>query len=438
MKKVLGINLKNIFEQEILDYNRVYQNIKNKKMKFLVVNKTATLFCEDGRTFQKSDLSKEEMNELNSLMTKEASEEEFLKIIKPDLFENKKRVEEIDKTLETKSEDFEGKEIFLKYFQIDEFGRVSYKLYESTKEIYLPEDLVVAIKNCLEQKVDILPLVKFWELTVLNPNEDARQGLFKFLKKQNIIITNNGYFVAYRRADIVNSGDSSFSDFITKSCVKIRSQKTSLNRFNVVREDGELKLLNNTTKIFKEFKGENLGVLKELEEQLLNTDEFNKDVLTDNYTKKMRFSLGDVVKIDRRKCDSNPTVECSNGLHVGSFSFVQNGQGFGERVLLCLVNPINVVSVPYRDAHKMRVCEYKIIGVTDNMDDFKDIEESNINKYEHEYIDYEEEVLKGEIQYITLKQDYSKTKELIEERKTLLGKIVHSTSVLLEYLRLKK
>jgi len=73
-----------------------------------------------------------------------------------------------------------------------------------------------------------------------------------------------------------------------------------------------------------------------------------------------------IVSTDRRNVDDNYNQTCSNGLHVCGYSYLGH---FGshesgtDKILVCKVDPKNVVSVPrdYND-QKMRVCEYEIVG----------------------------------------------------------------------------
>lgn len=66
----------------------------------------------------------------------------------------------------------------------------------------------------------------------------------------------------------------------------------------------------------------------------------------------------------RNEVEDNPNITCSKGLHVCSFSYLPEfgSSGGGDRVVVCKVNPRDVVSVPtdYNDA-KMRVCEYEVL-----------------------------------------------------------------------------
>lgn len=68
---------------------------------------------------------------------------------------------------------------------------------------------------------------------------------------------------------------------------------------------------------------------------------------------------GSIVRMDRSAVQHDPSVACGTGLHVGSLSYAR---GFGQIVLVCLVDPVDVVSVPSDcQSQKMRVCQYEVI-----------------------------------------------------------------------------
>jgi len=65
-------------------------------------------------------------------------------------------------------------------------------------------------------------------------------------------------------------------------------------------------------------------------------------------------------RMPRNKISDDPREACHEGFHVGALSYAET---FGPRVVICKVDPENVVSVPYDEsARKMRVCEYEVIG----------------------------------------------------------------------------
>lgn len=82
-------------------------------------------------------------------------------------------------------------------------------------------------------------------------------------------------------------------------------------------------------------------------------------------------SIGTVCKMPRNMVDENSEQTCSAGLHVCSYNYLPNfGSSTGDRVVICEINPRDVVAIPkdYNDT-KMRCCEYKVIGeVTDYRD----------------------------------------------------------------------
>jgi len=87
---------------------------------------------------------------------------------------------------------------------------------------------------------------------------------------------------------------------------------------------------------------------------------------------------GDPVWVPRNQVDEDSSRTCSTGLHVASKAYLSHY--FGDRIVLCKVNPENIVSVP-NDYYsvtdggevkaKMRVCEYQVIAdVTESMKDY--------------------------------------------------------------------
>jgi len=82
---------------------------------------------------------------------------------------------------------------------------------------------------------------------------------------------------------------------------------------------------------------------------------------TDCHTGEIDNSVGCVVEMPREDVNPNRNETCSRGLHVCSISYL--GSFSGEHIMICKINPKDVVSVPsdYNNA-KMRVCRYEVIG----------------------------------------------------------------------------
>lgn len=95
------------------------------------------------------------------------------------------------------------------------------------------------------------------------------------------------------------------------------------------------------------------------------TSEF-KDI----YTKTFDNSVGTTVSVSRNEVDEDSDRTCSHGLHVAAFDYACNHFGSDnstqDKLLYVEVNPKDVVAVPkdYNN-QKMRVCEYKVLGVCD-------------------------------------------------------------------------
>lgn len=75
-------------------------------------------------------------------------------------------------------------------------------------------------------------------------------------------------------------------------------------------------------------------------------------------------SVGAKPRVAAWQVEADRDQTCAKGLHVCSRAYLPNfGNGPGNRVVICKVNPADVVAVP-RDYNnsKMRVCGYEVIG----------------------------------------------------------------------------
>lgn len=84
----------------------------------------------------------------------------------------------------------------------------------------------------------------------------------------------------------------------------------------------------------------------------------------DVYTGTIDNKVGAVVDYPRNKISDDPREACHEGLHVGAVSYARTFGGSDNRVVICKVNPKDVVSVPYDySCMKMRVCHYEVVGL---------------------------------------------------------------------------
>lgn len=80
-------------------------------------------------------------------------------------------------------------------------------------------------------------------------------------------------------------------------------------------------------------------------------------------TNSMDNSVGALVTMDRSKCDSDPNMTCSTGLHVASCNYAW-AHGNGGHKICVKVNPKDVVAIPtdYNN-QKMRCCAFIVVAV---------------------------------------------------------------------------
>lgn len=90
-----------------------------------------------------------------------------------------------------------------------------------------------------------------------------------------------------------------------------------------------------------------------------NVDRTPEDgVYTDHHSHSFKIRIGEVVRMDRSKCDPVQENQCSTGLHVGGAGWLKEHY-FGDIGLAVLVNPADVVAVPYDSEYgKLRTCAY--------------------------------------------------------------------------------
>lgn len=102
----------------------------------------------------------------------------------------------------------------------------------------------------------------------------------------------------------------------------------------------------------------------------------------DIYSGSIDNSVGEVVEVDRSKVDSNRNKHCGAGLHVGAIDYVTSYGGInldshddndsdgGNQIVICKVNPADVVSVP-SDARfqKLRACRYEVVAIFEDVFD---------------------------------------------------------------------
>ena len=148
--------------------------------------------------------------------------------------------------------------------------------------------IVDTILGLISEGFDMKPMVRFLENLNKNPSYRAVQELYGFLEYGKLPITEDGYFLTYKK----------------------------------VRQD-------------------------------------YKDIHSGTFDN----SVGAICEMPRHKVDDNSSNTCSAGLHVCSYEYTKHFGNSDSRLVLCKVNPADVVSIPvdYNNT-KMRTCKYEVVA----------------------------------------------------------------------------
>ena len=83
----------------------------------------------------------------------------------------------------------------------------------------------------------------------------------------------------------------------------------------------------------------------------------------DHYTKKIDNSPGaQIPRFERNQVDDNPNNDCSYGYHIGSKKYASSFH-VGSPIIACIVDPADIICVPYADCGKVRVTYYEPIKI---------------------------------------------------------------------------
>lgn len=92
-----------------------------------------------------------------------------------------------------------------------------------------------------------------------------------------------------------------------------------------------------------------------------NTGEIDTNgnpIYTDHYSGSTRIVIGEMVCLDRSKCDTDSNVTCSCGLHCAGAGWLDKNY-YGNVGIVTLINPADVVAVPKESNYgKLRTCAY--------------------------------------------------------------------------------
>jgi hypothetical protein len=212
----------------------------------------------------------------------------------------------------------------------------------------IPELLAERILDFLENDLPVSALVKFWKNCLLNPDRPAVGQLYRFLEHNGHPITENGYFLAYKRVEVKTKYDTKTGDVLS----------------SIIGYDED----------------SGAPIYAPISDAMIFTS-------VHKGTHGSKIKVGEAVSMPREECDNDPYRTCSAGLHVGSMSYVGDFGSNDQPVLEVLVNPRHVVSVPvdYNNT-KMRVCQYYPIGICNGErtttfmeNDYKEVDDKQLD-----------------------------------------------------------
>ena len=263
----------------------------------------------------------------------------------------------------------------------------------------VPKTLIEIVEDYHNNGFPLEPIFNFWKLLMINPDTRVRESLFKFITTHDFVLTDKGYMVTYKAVYYKNEKPktSGLDAFVGEQYLRVKSKwGTSPKRYVVYKnlEDNSL----NITKLkaaqkwdVKKKNVEILGNLADIYKAVVNNKvdaaEQDKTIYTDMHTRKMHIELGMPIVMDRKDCDADPAHDCSYGLHVGATKYVESFANTNSAILVCFVNPANVVAVPDYDHSKMRVSEYFPVGLAKFENKKIDIIEQKY--FEEDYCNYE-------------------------------------------------
>lgn len=306
----------------------------------------------------------------------------------------------------------------------------------------VPETLLEVIKEYHENSYPMDAIINFWKLLMINPDKRVRTSLFDFIKTHDFVLTDQGYMVVYKavylKENNVDKAEQKYVEFLSNRYLHVKKTwKEKPDNYIVYKQlagttdpDEYYKITKIKTAekwCEKEKNIEILGKLGELYNAVINqksveTDEDKKVLYTDMYSRKMTIELGVPVRKERKLCDADPAIDCSNGLHCGATKYVEWYANSASAILACFVNPANVVAVPHKDKSKFRTSEYFPFAVATYENGKIDIIEQSY--FEEDYCDYEFAELEKQIAKVKAEELPIETAQKAEVENRPMGELM--------------
>ena len=147
-----------------------------------------------------------------------------------------------------------------------------------------------------------MPLVRFLSKLQKNPSRRSVEELYRFLERNNLTVTSNGNFLAYKA--------------LTSGFYSITAGNAQLLKG---KDDGNGRIFN---------------------------------------------GVGEEIEVYRNYVDDDANRGCSVGLHAGTLEYAQSFGGNGATLVIVEIDPADVVSVPHDcECQKLRTSRYKVVDI---------------------------------------------------------------------------
>ncbi len=312
-----------------------------------------------------------------------------------------------------------------------------------TGEVYLagfntpvPMTLVEIIKDYYDNGYPLEPIVNFWKLLMLNPDTRVRTSLFDFITTHDFSLTDNGYMIVYKAVDYRDVKKDALVEFISNRHLYVKKTLKEAPKKHVIYfslQDGQYHLTKAKTFAKWNVIEKEVEYVGNLNEMYTNLDDYSAHddaPYTDWYSKTMKIKVGKAVKMLRTECDADPMQSCSYGLHVGATNYVARFGHTDSAILVCYVNPANVVAVPDYDHSKMRVTEYFPFAVATYDGSTIDVVEQKYLEDDYKTIEKEEleamveKVKANELPLETAKKAEEETRSFSELQKIIENRLI--------------
>jgi hypothetical protein len=212
----------------------------------------------------------------------------------------------------------------------------------------------------LEDQISALKM--FWLKLALNPLPQSREDLLVFVRKNDIRITRNGNLILYRRIVTKTGADTQFVTFITQEYYRAKKDGLDPRTFGIAKTLDGYVLVNLETYVPNDDPNEVKPFIN-LQQAYLELPTYDSNTFTAHFDRNVEIKLGDIYRIPEDKIDLRNSICAAGGLHAAAVDY--NYSGFGDLMVVVLVNPSKAITVPMGETGKLRTTEMFVACVND-------------------------------------------------------------------------